>query len=73
MREQEKLFSMEKERNDALQRQIRALEMQAERLEMDRLNNTNGNQYNGGGQGNNAQAAILQQNLKDKQMEYSMQ
>ncbi len=67
------MFNMEKERNEALQRQIRALELQAERLEMDRLNNIN-NQFNGGAGGgqNNSQAAMLQQSLKDKQMEYAM-
>lgn len=41
MQQQEKLFNVEKERNEALQRQIRALEIQAERLEMDRLNSGN--------------------------------
>ena len=41
IQQQEKMFNVEKERNEALQRQIRALEVQAERLEMDRLNSAN--------------------------------
>ena len=66
LQQKEAMVKEQERREQELQRQLYAMEKQAEQLEMERLRGFGGNQQN------NNNAAMLQYNMKEKAMEMAM-